>query len=57
MEGTIDHPRTVVLEFPSREVFRTWYDSPEYQAILPLRLESAPGTLLLAEGFPPAAAG
>jgi uncharacterized protein (DUF1330 family) len=51
VEGTTDHPRTVILEFPSREAFRAWYDSPEYQAILPLRLKSAPGTLIVAAGF------
>ena len=51
VEGTIDHPRTVILEFASREAFRTWYDSPEYQSVLPLRLESAPGTLILVEGL------
>ena len=53
VEGTIDHPRTVILEFASREAFRTWYDSPEYQSVLPLRLESAPGTLILVEGLAP----
>jgi uncharacterized protein (DUF1330 family) len=31
-------PRLVVLEFPSVEQARAWYHSPEYQAILPLRL-------------------
>lgn len=51
VEGPIDHPRTVILEFPSREAFRAWYDSPAYQAALPLRLESTPGTLIVAEGF------
>ncbi|MEE9608143.1 MAG: DUF1330 domain-containing protein [Myxococcota bacterium] len=51
VEGTIDLARTVILEFPSREAFRAWYDSPEYQAILQLRLDSAPGTLIVAEGL------
>ncbi len=53
IEGSIDHPRTVILEFPSRTAFRAWYDSPEYQEILPLRLKSTPGTLIVAKGFPP----
>ncbi len=56
VEGTIDLPRTVILEFPSREAFRAWYDSPEYQAILPMRLNSTPGTLIVADGFVPPAA-
>jgi uncharacterized protein (DUF1330 family) len=51
VEGAIDRPRTVILEFASREAFRTWYDSPEYQSVLPLRLQSAPGTLILVEGL------
>ncbi|GAF82165.1 unnamed protein product, partial [marine sediment metagenome] len=45
------HPRTVIVEFASREAFRTWYDSSEYQSVLPLRLESTPGTLILVEGL------
>jgi uncharacterized protein (DUF1330 family) len=51
VEGAIAHPRTVLLEFPSHEVFRAWYDSEGYQAILPLRLESAPGTLIVVNGL------
>jgi uncharacterized protein (DUF1330 family) len=51
VEGTVDHPRTVILEFESREAFRNWYDSPEYQAILSMRLEGAPGTLILVQGL------
>ena len=27
VEGEIDHPRTVLLQFDSREQFREWYDS------------------------------
>ena len=53
VEGPVTHPRTVLLEFPSREAFRAWYDSPEYQAVLPLRLQSVAGTLVVAEGFVP----
>jgi uncharacterized protein (DUF1330 family) len=52
VEGEIEYPRTVILEFPSREAFRAWYDSAEYQAILPLRLESTPGTLIVVNGLP-----
>ena len=55
VEGPIEHPRTVMIEFPSLTAFRAWYDSPEYQEILPLRLKSTPGTLIVAKGFTPAA--
>ena len=30
IEGSDDHNFTVILEFPSAEVFDTWYASPEY---------------------------
>ena len=51
VEGEVDTPRTVILRFESREAFRAWYDSPEYQAALPLRLESTSGTLIVVEGL------
>ncbi len=51
IEGSVAHPRTVIVEFPSEEAFRAWYDSPEYQAILPNRLNAGPGTLILARGL------
>ena len=53
VEGKIEHPRTVIVEFPSMTAFRAWYDSPEYQAILPLRLKATQGTLIVAKGYPP----
>ncbi|MCP5058774.1 MAG: DUF1330 domain-containing protein [bacterium] len=51
IEGEVEHPRTVIVEFPSQEAFRTWYDSADYQAILPLRLDSTPGTLIVVNGL------
>ena len=53
IEGTTDHPRTVIVEFSSRDAFHAWYNSPEYQEILPLRLDSTPGTFILVDGFTP----
>ena len=55
VEGPVTHPRTVILEFPSRDALHAWYDSPEYQEVLPLRLNSVAGTLIVAEGFVPPA--
>lgn len=55
VEGDAADHRTVLIEFPSREVFRAWYDSPAYQEILPLRLESVPGTLAVVDEFVPPA--
>ena len=43
--------RTVLGEFPTMEAAKTWYESDEYRAILPLRTQSTKGTLLMVEGF------
>ena len=51
VEGVVAYPRTVILEFSTPEAFRAWYDSPEYQEILPKRLTALPGTLIVANGF------
>jgi uncharacterized protein (DUF1330 family) len=48
VEGNPD-PITVVIKFPSKEAIRGWYDSPEYQAILHLRLDNTEGSMVFAE--------
>lgn len=42
--------RIVVLEFESREAARAWYDSDDYQACLPLRLQSSKGRMIAVDG-------
>ena len=32
--------RLLIIEFPALSAARAWYESPEYQAILPLRLNA-----------------
>jgi uncharacterized protein (DUF1330 family) len=56
-EGTPPYARTVIGGFPSLEAARSWYESEAYQAVLPLRLKSTTGTLVMVEGFslPPVA--
>jgi uncharacterized protein (DUF1330 family) len=49
-EGEPGIGRLVILEFPSVDAARTFYDSPEYQAILPIRFDTATSTLVIAEG-------
>ena len=49
-EGDPGIHRLVILEFPSVQAARTFYDSPEYQAVLPIRLDTANSTLFIAEG-------
>ncbi len=50
-EGSPPFTRTVIGEFPNSESAREWYESEEYRAILPLRLEATTGTLFFVEGI------
>jgi uncharacterized protein (DUF1330 family) len=50
VEGEWPHPRLVIIEFPSRAAAENWYNSPAYQKILPLRLKSALGNLVIVDG-------
>ena len=49
-EGGWNPARIVVLEFPSMDRARAWYDSPEYAPALALRLKAANAKLILVEG-------
>jgi uncharacterized protein (DUF1330 family) len=40
----------IVIEFPDRAHAAQWYESPAYQAILPLRTNNSVGTALLIDG-------
>jgi len=40
----------VVIEFPNKEAAKTWYNSPEYQAALSMRLNATQSSLLLFPG-------
>jgi uncharacterized protein (DUF1330 family) len=42
----------VVLEFPSLDAARAWYDSPAYQAALAHRMKGAQCRLMIVEGAP-----
>ena len=48
MEGEPAH-LSVVLKFPDMDALKGWYDSPEYQEILPLRLDNSEGIVTFAE--------
>jgi uncharacterized protein (DUF1330 family) len=49
-----DWPGTVVvIEFPDIDAARAWYDSPGYQAILPLRTDHIDGAALIVDGVAP----
>jgi uncharacterized protein (DUF1330 family) len=49
LEGEFGAERLVVIEFQSRDAARLFYDSPEYQQILPLRRSAADGTVVIVE--------
>lgn len=40
----------VVIEFPGLDAARTWYDSPAYREILPLRADHIAGDLVIVDG-------
>lgn len=51
LEGT--WPGTVVMiAFPDLERARTWYASPAYQALIPLRTDHIAGDVVLVDGVP-----
>jgi uncharacterized protein (DUF1330 family) len=43
-------PRIIVLEFADKAAAEGFYNSPEYQKILPLRLRAASGSVFIVEG-------
>ena len=50
IEGNTQLPRTIIVKFESRDAAMAWYNSPEYQEALPLRLEATEGYTVLVEG-------
>lgn len=50
LEGEMPFERIAVLEFPSRKVAEDWYQSPDYQRILPLRLNATRCQFIVADG-------
>jgi uncharacterized protein (DUF1330 family) len=50
LEGERQIHRVVVLEFPSMDALKSWYNSPEYAPLLALRKRASTGTLVAVEG-------
>jgi uncharacterized protein (DUF1330 family) len=44
--------RLVIIEFDSLQNAQKWYQSPEYQALIPIRQKASKSTLFIAEGIP-----
>jgi uncharacterized protein (DUF1330 family) len=51
IEGSVEHPRTVILEFESEQAFHRWYESPEYQVARRLRENASRGSFILVKGL------
>lgn len=50
LEGAWRPHRVVVIEFPTMAALKSWYLSPEYQRLVPLRQAAARGSLIAVEG-------
>ena len=51
LEGDPDFSRLVVIEFPDLAAAQGFYDSADYQELIPHRTTNASSMLLIAEGF------
>ena len=51
LEGDWPQRRRVIIEFPSMEAARAWWDSPEYEKPKAMRRAASNGRLILLEGF------
>jgi len=50
IEGGPEPKRIVILEFTDATAIKRWYNSPEYQKILPGRLANSTGRAFIVEG-------
>ena len=51
MEGDWRPKRIVIVEFPSMEKAKAWYNSPAYQEILPFRLNNTDDKFIFVDGL------
>jgi uncharacterized protein (DUF1330 family) len=54
VEGEWDRNKVVLMEFPDKEAYQAWADSPEYQEIAKDRQAGADTVTLLVRGLPQA---
>ena len=47
LDGDLQQDGMAIIEFPSNEAARRWYDSPEYSALRALRQAAGPTGLIL----------
>lgn len=53
LEPGWDVHRFVILEFPDVAAAKAWYESPDYQRVLPIRLRSTVSRMMVVEGLDP----
>ena len=51
VEGSWEHPRTVVIKFPTYDKAMEWYNSVEYKPIKKIRLDNAESNGMIIEGL------
>ena len=51
IEGKPPGPQTVIVKFESSEAAKAWYESADYQAALPKRLEATDGFAVLSQSM------
>ena len=51
IEGVAPGSRVVILRFPDKEAAMEWYNSPEYQSVVQLRLDGTEGFAVLSDGM------
>ena len=51
VEGIWSPQRLVMIEFPSMELARKWYDSPEYTEIRGIRFRNAKSNVIFVDGI------
>jgi uncharacterized protein (DUF1330 family) len=51
LEGEWPKVRTIVMEFPSTDRAREWYESEQYQKIAQHRFQAAKTNMVIVEGF------
>lgn len=54
-EGTWNHTRTVLLQFPDAKALDRWYHSEAYQALAQHRFSASSGSVVVIQGLPQAA--
>ena len=53
LEGRSARNHNVIITFPTREQAQGWYDCADYQAVIPIRTEHAPGAdAMILDGLP-----